>query len=287
MASSLPYGLDIAPLLAVLIQAGEIFKRPKSDTDAEVVGVAKNVAGDVVNDRDNDLQRFLVSRFRELNPDHTYVGEEDIGTACATSFPIPFPSGQTICAIDPIDGSNNWSKGSKDCAITVGWCHEQQLVLGIVYFPFSGEFIVGRPGLEVTIKEVPLPSLKPYDPNNIRVAYGVGKLRTAEEVAAFKEHLAGVAQNLVRPGCASVSTKRVLCGECDAMISLKEVLTNVLPIFAIVKQLQAEGRDLYVSADLNNPEKYANRPFALAITTGEFARKHLKTGSPLAGWLEV
>lgn len=284
MESNPPGALDRAAVVALLFEAGSILKQPRSNEAIDRSGAAKNEYGDIVNDLDYAVQTLLFKRLKEADRTHVFVGEEDIGGGCLSKFPEPVDPNTIYCTLDPIDGSKNWSIQNSDYAITVGWQRGREVIYGIIYMPVSGTIITAGTDSDLTITRVAVwtdtichmaagPS-KSYDPDNIRVGFGLGKIKTQAEQAKFLTAISTVTTELTRYGCASKSLLEILEGRLDAYLSLKEAWTNIAPWYAILKKT-----GLVVNVDpatLN-----LNTPFCLVVATGEFMENHLQPGSDL------
>lgn len=227
------------------------------------------------------IQRILYEGIRALFPTHTIVGEEDIGAGCATVFPEPVDPQQWIWTIDPIDGSANWRKEAGEFAIVIGLQQGRTPVLGIAYLVDSGHTIIGGSNWPTTIDGERLAPPKPYNPTHITIAYGLGKRKPEQEREYFLSQIRNVTtvDKISRPGCASASIAKVLRGELDAYLSLKEASTNLNGWLAILANTNLE-----VNVDLATLNQ--NEPFCFSLTTQGFAAAHLQPGSTLTKCLE-
>lgn len=278
MASTPPVDLDIPALQALLEEAGHLIPQRSSIRDDKTKST-KNDFGEVVNPEDFAVQKFLHQRLKTMHPDHAFVGEEEIGGGCATVFEEPMDPKKFVWTIDPIDGSNNFRNGKPDYAIAIGLQRGREPIFGMAYMPASGRIIMGGTHWPTTIDNKPLPKLKSYDPDNIRVAFGLGKRKPEAERQHFVSQVQAVTDEFLRPGCASVSITKVLLGEDDAYLSLKEAPTGINGWLAILLNTELEIN--VQLATLNQ-----NEPCCLSIATRDFAANHLQPGSELAKCLE-
>ncbi|MGN0224637.1 MAG: inositol monophosphatase family protein [Prevotella sp.] len=84
----------------------------------------------IVTSSDVAVQNFLCERLSELMPDSGFLCEEK---------DIYDTRHEYTWIIDPIDGTANYSRGIDQCAICVGLKHDEDMQMGVVYIPRTGE----------------------------------------------------------------------------------------------------------------------------------------------------
>lgn len=112
----------------MLLEAGELLlaKAGEPMTVASKGGDPR----DIVTSVDHDVNTFLVARIREAYPnDAIYSEESDEGSL----------AGRRLWAIDPIDGSSNFSRGIPHFAITIALIEDGTPRAGAVYNPINRE----------------------------------------------------------------------------------------------------------------------------------------------------
>lgn len=92
--------------------------------------------GSPVCEREVEIEHILVAGLRDIDPLAGAIGEE--GAA---------HSGESIWAIDPIDGTQNYLRGDPYWAITLGRSTGPVLDLGVFYFPFLELLLLGGPSI--------------------------------------------------------------------------------------------------------------------------------------------
>ncbi len=84
----------------------------------------------IVTTSDLAVQNFLCNKLHELMPESGFLCEEkDINDA----------EHEYTWIIDPIDGTANYSRGIDQCAICVGLKKGDNMLMGVVYIPRTGE----------------------------------------------------------------------------------------------------------------------------------------------------
>lgn len=91
----------------------------------------------IVTSSDVAVQNFLCERLLEMMPDSGFLCEEkDINDT----------RHEYTWIIDPIDGTANYSRGIDQCAICVGLKHNEEMQMGVVYIPRTGELFHAEKG---------------------------------------------------------------------------------------------------------------------------------------------
>ncbi len=86
---------------------------------------------DPVTDADRETQAFLVRRIKDRFPDHAVVGEED-------TEPSKEPLSEFVWALDPLDGTRNFSQGLPVFACSIGVLRRGVPMVGAIFIPWPG-----------------------------------------------------------------------------------------------------------------------------------------------------
>lgn len=105
-------------------------------TDAFEISEKEGFAN-IVTSPDVAVQDFLCGRLKELMPDSGFLCEEE---------DMWDTSHEYTWIIDPIDGTANYSRGIAQCAICVGLKHNEDMAMGVVYIPMTGEMFYAEQG---------------------------------------------------------------------------------------------------------------------------------------------
>lgn len=105
-------------------------------TDAFEISEKEGFAN-IVTSSDVAVQDFLCGRLKELMPDSGFLCEEE---------DMWDTSHEYTWIIDPIDGTANYSRGIAQCAICVGMKHNEDMAMGVVYIPMTGEMFYAEQG---------------------------------------------------------------------------------------------------------------------------------------------
>lgn len=97
----------------------------------------KDGVANIVTSSDIAVQNFLMDRLAKLIPGSGFICEEK---------DIKDFSEEYVWIIDPIDGTQNYSRGIPDCCISVALAKNMELVAGVVYSPGRGELYHAEKG---------------------------------------------------------------------------------------------------------------------------------------------
>ncbi|MBQ0063758.1 MAG: inositol monophosphatase [Prevotella sp.] len=97
----------------------------------------KNGFADIVTSSDIAVQDFLRSELSRLLPDSGFLCEEEDHHNLKHEY---------NWIIDPIDGTANYSRGIKECAICVGLKHFDEITHSTVYLPRASEMFTAEKG---------------------------------------------------------------------------------------------------------------------------------------------
>lgn len=97
----------------------------------------KQGAANIVTSSDIAVQEFLCSRLSTLLPGCGFLCEEE---------DMQDLSHEYTWIIDPIDGTANYSRGIRECAICVGLKHGSLMELAAVYLPRTDEMFTAQRG---------------------------------------------------------------------------------------------------------------------------------------------
>lgn len=92
---------------------------------------------DLVTQADLDSEQTIIKTIRKKFPDHGFIAEET-GRSYSTSM------GQWI--IDPLDGTTNYAHGIAIFAVSIAFCWNNEIEIGVVFNPFSTELFTAIKG---------------------------------------------------------------------------------------------------------------------------------------------
>jgi len=202
-------GPDTAALLAlaeeIAREAGRLIveERPRSLS----VTATKSSATDIVTEMDQASERLMVSRIRAARPDDGILGEEG---ADRTST-----SGVTW-VIDPIDGTVNYLYEIPSYAVSVGVRVGDEIVVGVVVNPVSGEVWTARKGAGAFLDGARVRVNEAPDLAMALVGTGFGyDAGRRERQAQLLTHVLPRVRDIRRAGAASLDLCALATGRLD------------------------------------------------------------------------
>ena len=103
----------------------------------------KQGAANIVTSSDIAVQEYLCQQLGALLPESGFICEEE---------DIHDVSHEYLWIIDPIDGTANYSRGIRECAICVGLWHSGRMELASVYLPRTDELFTAERGKGALLK---------------------------------------------------------------------------------------------------------------------------------------
>ena len=128
-------------LFKAAIESGKILKENFGGTYAIE---SKDVVSNLVTEIDKRSEKKIIELIKTDYPSHNILSEE-IGAIDAES--------EVKWIIDPIDGTINYAHSIPICCVSIGVEKKGEIVLGIVYNPFSGETFFAEKGKGATLNE--------------------------------------------------------------------------------------------------------------------------------------
>jgi myo-inositol-1(or 4)-monophosphatase len=128
----------------------------------------------------------------------------------------------TMWAVDPLDGTTNFTRGFPVVAVSVGLLDEGVPVAGVVIAPFLGlEFAVSQ-GKGATLNGDPIPQMAPVDPSKAIVATGF-PFRNKGRMPRYRPVMEGALlrfEDLRRAGAAALDLAWTAAGTFDGYFEL-------------------------------------------------------------------
>jgi myo-inositol-1(or 4)-monophosphatase len=128
----------------------------------------------------------------------------------------------TMWAVDPLDGTTNFTRAFPLVAVSVGLLHEGIPVAGVVIAPFLAlEFAVSQ-GKGATLNGERLPALRPLDPSRAVVATGF-PFRNKARMPRYRPVMEGALlrfEDLRRAGAAALDLAWTAAGSFDGYFEL-------------------------------------------------------------------
>ena len=168
---------------------------------------AKEGKKNFVTKYDVAVQEFLFNKLGEAFPEAEFVGEEGENN---------FESKALRFIIDPIDGTTNFMQDYRCSCISVGLCKENDVIVGVVYNPYTDEIFSAEKGNgaylngnRIKVSERPLSDglalfgTSPYHPEN------------TDETFSLLRKVFDFSRDIRRSGSAAYDICMIACGRCE------------------------------------------------------------------------
>ena len=167
--------------------------------------------GDYVTESDRRSEAAILEVLARETPGVAVLAEEGGGTRAGTMW-----------AVDPLDGTTNFTRGFPVVAVSVGLVQDGVPIAGVVIAPFLGlEFTVSK-GKGATLNRERLPALRPCDPSRAVVATGF-PFRNKGRMPRYRPVVEGALvrfEDLRRAGAAALDLAWTAAGTFDGYFEL-------------------------------------------------------------------
>lgn len=101
----------------------------------------KSAPNDLVTETDQEVEKLLITGFRDKFPDTKFIGEESVaaGSGCVLT-------GEPTWVIDPIDGTTNFVSSNPNMCTILGFMVNKEVMFGIVYNPILDQLWTAKKG---------------------------------------------------------------------------------------------------------------------------------------------
>jgi fructose-1,6-bisphosphatase/inositol monophosphatase family enzyme len=121
--------------------------------------IAYKIGDDPVTIADKEAESALSKRLLELLPGSNVVGEEAF--AGDSTILSRFSDESPVWIIDPVDGTRNFARGNPEFGVIVALAKQNQILMGWIYDPTSGDMITAERGSGAWFKGEKLKVLPP------------------------------------------------------------------------------------------------------------------------------
>lgn len=199
--------LDLIKLVAVraAFRAGKILNQYYG----KPIKITKKGIMDLVTEADVASEESIIATIHEVFPDHAILAEESGASG----------NGQNdLWVIDPLDGTTNFAHQLPIFAVSIAYCHNDEIMVGVVFNPATGELydavkdegarLNGEPIQVTTTNSVGESLLVTGFPYTVRTRY------PKDQMARFGRCLTA-AQGIRRLGSAALDLCYVAAGRFD------------------------------------------------------------------------
>ena len=169
----------------------------------------KGRSGDLVTEADKQSEAEVLKVLNRHLPEHQILAEEsgELGNA----------NSKYLWAIDPLDGTTNYTHGLPIASTSVGLLIDGVPSVGVVYNPLSGELFRAAKGLPATGDRRPIKVSQTSELVNslLITGFAYDRRETSDNNYAEFCHLTHLTQGVRRLGSAALDLAWVACGRFD------------------------------------------------------------------------
>ena len=174
--------------------------------------IRKKAPKDFVTDIDTMVQETLQQGLHSLAPEIQFMGEEKDNSDLDLSKPT--------WILDPVDGTLNLIHGFRHSAISLALSVQKEVVLGIVYNPFSNEMFTAVRGKGAFLNGSPIhvSGCTEFSEAVCLVGTNPAYRKNSEQVFARIQRLYENSVDIRRMGSAALDLCYVACGRADCYV---------------------------------------------------------------------
>ncbi len=166
---------------------------------------------DYVTRADIGISNFLHQRLKEEFPDIDFLSEEETADEIKN---------KDYWILDPIDGTTNFMHQISMSAVSLGLCSGGEVVLGVIYIPYTNEIFYAEKGKGAYLSGNPIKCS-----NNSKLSDCLGLMEFnayfKDDYKAAMEHASKIylnCQDLRTFGSAAVELAYIACGRADVFL---------------------------------------------------------------------
>ena len=174
--------------------------------------VREKGACDYVTAVDEAVQKFIQQKLGELYPHIQFMGEGQDNSAIDMEG--------LVWVLDPVDGTTNLAHDYRNSAISLALLNNGEVVLGIIYNPFSNEMYYAQKGEGSFLngKAIHVSPAKTMGESLISIGTSPYFKEEAEENFKLFTDIFKDCQDIRRCGAASLDLAYVACGRIDGYV---------------------------------------------------------------------
>lgn len=160
---------------------------------------------DFVTVADRNAEQAIRDGLLSLFPRDTFMGEETGGSS----------GGAGTWVVDPIDGTTNYIRGFRHWGVSIAFCAEGRLEVGVVYDAAKDSVVSAVRGKGAFREGVAVHAAATSDPTNAMCILGHSRKTSFEEHLSLSRRLYERGMDYRRMGAAAIDLLRVAEGAAD------------------------------------------------------------------------
>jgi len=174
---------------------------------------------DFVTEADREVERLIKNRIAAQYPDDAFLGEEGGSQGDSTS----------LWVVDPIDGTANYMRGLPDWAVSIAYCENNVIQIGVIGAPDMGNLAWAKLGDGAYVDDKPIHVSDCADPTMALIMLGRSSRRSVESYLSVVAAIFDAGMEYRRNGAATIGLLAVALGRAE---SYYEAHVNAWDAFA-------------------------------------------------------
>lgn len=229
--------INIECIKEIVIEAAKLFQDRTAAGHTKTKGVA-----DYVTEVDFAVQQFICGKLQELYPEIQFMSEEKTNDEIDKTG--------LVWVLDPVDGTTNLIHNYRCSAVSLALMENGQVVLGIVYNPYSNEMFCAQAGKGSTLNGQPIhvSDAARMDESLISIGTSPYYKNMAKENFRAYESVFMDCQDIRRCGSAAIDLASVACGRIEGYFERSLKLWDFAAGMLLVREagglvLDCQGQD--------------------------------------------
>jgi myo-inositol-1(or 4)-monophosphatase len=170
----------------------------------------KGRSGDLVTEADKAAEVAVMAVMGRHLPSHHSILAEESGQQGDHQAQFQW-------AIDPLDGTTNYTHLYPFCSVSIGLLVDRVPVLGVIYDPIHNDLFRGAVGLGATLNRQPITvsTTEQLSQSLLVTGFAYDRRETVDNNYAEFCHFTHLTQGVRRGGSASIDLAYVACGRLD------------------------------------------------------------------------
>ena len=195
--------------------------------------------GDLVTAADLAVDDLVQARIRKAFPNDAILSEETGGEAA-----------QVLWVIDPIDGTQNFSRGIARFAVSIAVCENGRPVCGAIYDPMADELFSARSRGGAQLNGVTITARSAHAAGEVLVEAGYSAKSGWGSYHALTGRLFVAGYGVRQAGSAALGLAEVACGRIDGYCEAHLAAWDVAAAALIVAEARGRVRDFFAADGL-------------------------------------
>jgi myo-inositol-1(or 4)-monophosphatase len=198
---------------------------------------------DLVTEADAAVEALIMNRIVSRFPSDSLLGEE-------TGFTQHGVDGGALWVVDPIDGTQEFWRGTRSWCIVIALVVSDRVEFGLVLNPNDGELFEARRGQGATLNGTPIAVSRAGSLADGLVSVEVSSRNRVDDVIGILRRLLETGGSYTRSGSGALQLCYVACGRSLGFVELHMYAWDCLAALLIVTEAGGRATDFIAEGSL-------------------------------------